>query len=475
MPLTSPSLRPLLTFLFAAVLAGPAALPAAGGCGCESGPYATAEGIARAIGWKLEWVVQLPFDTGRWSLEAVKVEDNAVIGQSTDGGVHFIRGGEGPDRGTVAWSGRAGRPSDPGYPPTLGPSLVLASRGFDVVAFERDSGDIRWHDRLAQPTSGPAVEIEDWVFVPTSSQRLLRLAANPHATPRRGPPPAADERRRRDEAGTRRTGPVLESKTPLLIDMGAAETDGSLQRVGPGLLCSIDSRGTLVSLFDGNSGWVRDELRTGGPPADGFLRRGTTLWLATSLGDIASVEAVAGRGFTIGWRQALRAKPDGQLLVDRNVLVVSLGAWGVEGRVAQSGSPLWRIDQPVSLLAAGGGLVWWIDATGRLSAVDIASGEPKARLPLGPFRFAVHNTRSTSLALATPEGVIALLSPPAGEAAGPPGGGEDGPQPARERADADEADEAAPADEMQDGADDRDDEPADEPSEFDDLFGDFGS
>jgi len=78
MPLTSPSLRPLLTFLFAAVLAGPAALPAAGGCGCESGPYATAEGIARAIGWKLEWVVQLPFDTGRWSLEAVKVEDNAV-------------------------------------------------------------------------------------------------------------------------------------------------------------------------------------------------------------------------------------------------------------------------------------------------------------------------------------------------------------------------------------------------------------
>ena len=397
-----------------AVLVIAAAVPSA-----RAGDICVAEKLAAASGWHLNWVVQLPFDTDRTQLESLSIGDGLVVATSGDGRVHAYRESPAPLPGTLAWSQRIGHAADPGLPAQVGPSLVLATRGRNLYSFDRETGDRLWADHLGRMPNAPAVEGDNWVYVPFGPLRVLRLTAYPTGRTRamlQAAARATDDAVAAENAKLARRRAALEDHAPLLVEAGTARAK-AIHRLAPYSVGWIGEEGMLVTLNDLENGWRRHELRLGSLAAGDLVHRNGSIWVALSSGDVIRVDSDPAEGLSVAWRAALPAMPTSQLLIDGDTLLVSLGEWGIEARSASSGDLLWSHDQPVHLLSAGGGMAWWFDAARRLVLTDLADGHTLTTLQPGRFQMPITNTVSDHLYLATTNGVVASLAPTAPSAA----------------------------------------------------------
>lgn len=381
----------------------------------RGGDICTAESLAAASGWHLNWVVQLPFDTDRTQLESLTISDDLVVATTGDGRVHAYHEGSSPLAGTLSWSHRIGHATEPGLPAQIGPSLVLATRGSNVYGFDLASGDRLWADRLGRMPNAAAVEGDNWVYVPYGPLRILRITAYPSGRPTsmiRAAALAAGDAAAVETAKNARRRALLEDQAPLLLEAGTS-TAKAIHRLAPYSVGWIGDEGMLVTLNDLENGWKRHELRLGSHAAGDLLQRDGAIWIALSSGDLIRVDSDPSEGLSVGWRAALPSLPSGELLVDGDTLLVSLGTWGVEARSATTGDLLWKRDQPAHFLAAGGGMAWWFDEVGRLNLVDLRNGATVARLHPGRFQMPIVNTVNDRLYLATHNGVVASLAPTA--------------------------------------------------------------
>lgn len=393
------------TSLLAVILA--AAVSTANG-----GDICVAEKIAAASGWRLNWVIQLPFDTDRTRLESLSISDSLIVATTGDGRVHAYHEGSSPLAGTLSWSQRIGHATAPGLPANIGPSLVIATRGSNIYGFDRSSGDRLWAERLGRMPNAPAVEGDNWMFVPYGPLRIMRLDAYPTGRPRSMVSLASqsgDDAAAVEAAKQGRSRAELESNEALLLEAGTSYAK-AVHRLEPFSVAWIGDEGMLVTLNDLENGWKRHELRLGSQAVGDLIHREGSIWMTLSSGDLIRVDSDPAAGLSVRWRAALPKMPAGDLLIDGEILLVSLDTWGIEARSAATGELLWTRDESLRMLAAGGGMAWFIDAVGRLLLVDLADGSSLAKLQPGRFQMPVTNTVTDRLYLATHDGVVASLA-----------------------------------------------------------------
>jgi hypothetical protein len=107
----------------------------------------------------------------------------------------------------------------------------------------------------------------------------------------------------------------------------------------------------------------------------------------------------------------LDGTPDAGPFLGGNTIVVSLGDDGLAAFTADTGSPVWRSPVAGRVLAVGGDRVWLIDHVGRLSAIDVATGERRARFCLGCLTMPIVNVVNDRLFLASADGLLVCLAP----------------------------------------------------------------
>lgn len=399
---------------------------------------------ARAAGLERQWIIQIPSGVGSWRLDRVTVGDGLVVAQTGDGGVHAIqaaRDPDGPPPGTLLWSQRIGTPGGPAGPAGIGPQLVTVARDLGIDAVDRRTGAVAWTKELGRLPGAAAVPAGDWVYAAVPNEGVLRLPVNPRRsaaspTPAGRTKPAAA---RGKQAAT--TVSFVESLEPRTINDGGEVTFAPVP-LADGVAWSTTD-GTFIALERTKQGWLRHELPLEAQLAGQPVVRGRTLfattgpsgapWPATlvrvELADPAAKDKPR-PGLAVAWRVALPDHPEGSPLLAGDTIVISLGPSGIAAFSAVTGRPLWHSDIMGQLVAAGGDRVWCLDATGRLSGLDLASGLRRARLCLAGLTLPVVNTASDTLVLAAPGGVIAGFTPITAPAVpAPAGGGPDATRP----------------------------------------------
>ena len=412
----SPPIRVAMAIVIAAI---PLAAPLTAGCPCGS---AADDRAAAVAGLVREWIVQLPFDSATARLEHVVVGDGLVAAQSTGGSVHAVRsataGAAGPRAGTVAWTRPIGDATGHAWPPTVGSRLVVVATETDVHAIDRDTGKLLWKLPTDATTAGAAVESEGWVYVPLQTQRLLRLPADPLAR-------QTVERPSTTRRGGAKSAPRMppESPEPLQIDLGG-RLDAWPMPLAGGVLWSTDVG--LFALEPMPPEWVRYAVPESGPPS--WIRRApvalagppvvrdTSIFVATANGGLTRIDLNASKdrtGLRAAWGVQLPDRPSSGPLVAGDVALVAFGPAGLAAFSTADGHKLWQSPLVGTLVAAMGGRAWLIDEVGRLTALDLSSGVRRLSLSLGCFTLPVVNNLTERLILASPEGLVASLAPPA--------------------------------------------------------------
>ena len=383
------------------------------------------EFTARAAGLERQWIIQIPSGVGSWRLERVTVGDGLVVAQTGDGGVHAIQAARGADDlppGTLLWSQPIGTPGGPAGPAGIGPQVVTVARDLGIDAIDRRTGAVAWTKQLGQLPGDAAVPAGDWVYASVPNEGILRLPVNPWQSA--ASPTLAGQTKtavaRGKQAAT--TASFVESLEPKTVNAGG-DVAFTPVPLADGVAWSTTD-GLFVALERTKQGWLRHELPLEAQVAGQPIVRGRTLfattgphgapWPATlariELADPAAKDK-SRPGLAMAWRVALPDHPEGSPLVAGDRIVLSLGPSGIAAFDALTGSLLWQSDIVGQLVAAGGDRVWCLDATGRLSGLDLASGIRRARLCLAGLSLPVVNTATDALVLAASGGVMISFAP----------------------------------------------------------------
>jgi len=299
--------------IFSASLAiAPSARAGGGICGTLAD-----ELTAERAGLELEWMVSLPIDHTQGGIEHVVIDDDLVIVQTGDGGVHAIHTGavtpDGRCNPQVIWSTHLGSPGQPIVAASAGPELVMVPRGNELYALERSTGQIRWQQHLQQSPIAGGAAVGEWVYQPQGSATVLRLPVNPWrdtgigsttVEARAGGAGARASRATAAAAMAARTGKgkptatltsaekrarmdATESLKPLPLNGG-----GSIERdmlpFGSGVLWSTRD-GTIISLQQGDRDWQREEFLLDSPQAGPLATRGAAIFATTTARDLAKL------------------------------------------------------------------------------------------------------------------------------------------------------------------------------------------
>lgn len=416
--------------LLAVVVAGliPAGAVMAEGCitGCLAGT-AGDEFTADAVGLAREWIIQLPGVAGGTQLSQVVVGDGLTVAQTTDGMAHAIAsapfaGGAAepaaPRAGSLLWSVRAGDSAGPSLRAGIGRDGVALPHLGGVTMVERATGQFRWQESFGDLPSAGAAVIGDWVYVTTDVSKIHRFAARPLRQPAAdGAAQAADGKK--GDAKAKKTAKKkrqrIENLEPLALEQGG---DGRVDfaataLAGGALWCTTD--GLLVTLQPTEVNWQRLEFDLVNPPAGPPVTRDRSIFAATTAGDLARIDLPKSlKQLDLTWHTVLPGPAVTGPFLAGDTLVLSLGELGLAAYSAETGAELWRSCLKGTILAVGGSRIWLIDEVGRLSAVDLANGEPRESLCLGPFKLGIVNTVSDRLILASPHGTIVCLAPRGG-------------------------------------------------------------
>ena len=391
---------------------------AGGGCPCDT---AVDEFAAAQSGLEREWLIQLPFDASMARVEHVVIGDGIVVAQTGDGNVHAVQaadGGEsGPRAGTLLWTHSIGHAGGPMPPAAIGPDLVTVARDKDLYALERATGQHRWHHRLGHLAGAGPAHAGGWVYLPVGAENMLRLPANPHRAAA-APTPAekTDKKKPAKGAARKKTSkdtakPSTESLLPVEIATDGVVHDPAQPYRGGVLWCT--TAGKLVSIEPGETGWQRNEFLLDRTPAGKPLVHEDTIFAATADGNLVRIDPLdrPGGGLRLTWRALLDAAPEPNLFLSGDKLVVSLGDEGLAVYSAATGELLGRTWFPGRIVSVCGGRIWLFDQVGRLSSIDLATGERRDRFCLGGFSFPVVNQSTDRLILASPNGVLVSLKP----------------------------------------------------------------
>lgn len=428
-----PAVFSALTLVTTLGLPAPAAF-AGGICGTLAD-----ELTAERAGLELEWMVSLPIDHTQGGIEHVVIDDDLVIVQAGDGGVHAIHTGpvtpDGRCNPQVIWSTHLGSPGQPIVTASVGPELVLVPRGNELYALERSTGQVRWQQHLGKsPIAGGAVAGE-WVYQPEGSATVLRLPTNPYRDTGIGPT-TAESRTGSRKAGARRADTVAadaartgkgkpvssltsaqkrarmdatESLKPLALN-GGGIIERPMIAFGSGVIWTARD-GKITSLQQGNRDWQRNEFYLDSPQAGPLATRGTSIFATTVNRDLARIDSLdAGAELRLNWRVLLDGQPeeDGPFVAgDR--LVVSLGEKGLRCYSTETGELLWANACPGEILAVMGDRIWVRDRTSHLSSIDLVTGVALKQYCFGAFDHLVVNHQTDRLILASPSGTLVCL------------------------------------------------------------------
>jgi len=378
-----------------------AATALGGGCGCGG---VADEFVAAESGLVREWIVQVPFDSSRSRLQRVTVGDGLIVTQSGDGGVQAIQTDAtagAPRPGSVLWSRSASAGGGPVSPVSIGSSLVTVAGGLGLDALDRRTGQVLWHAETGRPSAMAAVPVGEEVYVPAGSSGLQRLPVDPL---------------RLNGNGHRESGTDSDAADRPVIDAGG-DLAFPAQALGDGVMWMTES-GRLVFLQKRTNGWAREEFECGAAPVSPPVIRGRSVFVVLrgthdNTPRVARIDLLAQgrRRLQAGWWDPLPDQPDGGPLLAGDTLVVSLGPSGMIGFSAETGEQLWRSCVVGTLVSAGGDRAWVFDDMGRLTGIDLATGEPIDWLPLGCLTLPVVNTASDRLVLASPTGLVVSLAP----------------------------------------------------------------
>lgn len=386
---------------------------------------------AERAGLEVEWRVSVPIDHTQGGIEQILIEDDLVVVQAGDGGVHAIHTGpvapDGRCNPQVIWSVHHGSPGQPVVQGSIGAEMVMVARGNELWALDRSTGQIRWQRHLARsPIAGGAV-VGEWVYQPQGAATVLRVPANPwRDTGIRPAAPAAGSRRRPGSATADKTGkgkPVsqlsdaekrarmdaTESLEPMQLN-GGGTIERAMIPFGEGVLWTTRD-GTIVSLQQGDRDWQREEFRLDSPQAGPLATRGAAIFAATRARDLARIDSLeAGSELRLAWRVLLDGQPeeDGPFVAGDRV-IVSLGDDGLRCYSTENGDLLWANRCPGRILAVAADRIWVEDRTSHLSSFDLATGEPISCYTFGPFTRMVVNHATDRLILAADSGTIVCL------------------------------------------------------------------
>lgn len=389
---------------------------------CLCGTAADSLAASRA-GLDIEWLVQVPFDASRATLEHVVIDSDLVVVQTGDGNVVAVEAGgqqpQAPAAGTILWKHAIDEDTGPFQPAAIGPDLVAVAHGEGVHAFDRSTGQVLWSHRFSHLADAGAAVSLGWVYTPFGDGKMMRLPSNPLRTPTAdtdagaataadaagdGKPAAKPPRKK-----SRPRSQKVESLEPLVLAAGGAVSLQPQPFQGGVLWCTAD--GTLVVLDPSGDGWRRNEFFLGRPPAGRPLVHDGAIFVATAEGDLARIESRedAAGSLRIGWHVFLDAEPEATLFAAGERLVVPLGDAGIAVFSTKSGEPLWRSPVQGRVVAVAAGRIWLIDAMGKLVGVDLETAAPRDRFCLGGFTFPVVNQATDRLILASPTGAVVSL------------------------------------------------------------------
>lgn len=290
----------------------------------------------------------------------------------------------------------------------------------------------------------------DWAYAPLSGDGVMRLPTNPNR-----PPVSADADRRTGRRGTAEAADpsAAAALKPLSLDAAGRVESAPIAYEGGVVWCTEAGRIVAVVPADKavtGSEWTRIEFDLNAPPAGPLVVRGSTIYAATTQGDLARIDDLPPNDvheFSLTWHVVLPQPPEGGLLVGDDTVAISLGDEGIMAFAAASGEQRWRSCTAGRLVSITGQRLWCVDRVGRLAGLDLASGMPSVWLCLGSFTLPVTNTVDGRLILASPDGLVVSLAPRRTVAAAPP---PEPPQPTwkpgDERAAPADADEATPVD-----------------------------
>jgi hypothetical protein len=488
--------------IFSASLAiAPSARAGGGICGTLAD-----ELTAERAGLELEWMVSLPIDHTQGGIEHVVIDDDLVIVQTGDGGVHAIHTGavtpDGRCNPQVIWSTHLGSPGQPIVAASAGPELVMVPRGNELYALERSTGQIRWQQHLQQSPIAGGAAVGEWVYQPQGSATVLRLPVNPWrdtgigsttVEARAGGAGARASRATAAAAMAARTGKgkptatltsaekrarmdATESLKPLPLN-GGGTIERDMLPFGSGVLWSTRD-GTIISLQQGDRDWQREEFLLDSPQAGPLATRGASIFATTTARDLARIDSLdAGSELRLAWRVLLDGQPeeDGPFVVGDRI-VVSLGEKGLRCYSTETGDLLWANCCPGEILAVMGERIWIRDRTSHLSSIDLATGEPRQVYCFGAFEHLVVNHQTDRLILASPSGMLVCLK---AKGAGAPKAWSNLqplPEPEVKAKPTRPAPQPNPPEHLQGNANAFDDEPAAEPADTDtEADGGFGA
>lgn len=385
-----------------AVAIGPTACSRLFATECRCGALGD-DAVAATSGWRMEWVVQLPFDSTRSRLVHVATTADLVVAQSDDGGVHAVVASPGPRNGMVAWSKRIEADGGEVLPAAIGPSVVAVASGRSLYGLRIADGSVGFSETSAGFfENGPAVS-GDFVFAPIAGGGIRKVTADP-TTNVAGSLTLATH------------GPVHASPFPI-------SSKG---------IAWINDAGTLVELVprtDSSTDWTRNSIDLQSPAAGRPVVNGDSMIVVTQVGDLIWLKRPTPRRpaeakrrkeaeppiqpppMQVRWRMPLPSRPDGTLLFDDGVAFVSMGPAGIVAVAIETGLTLWRLEKPMKMLAVGKGGLWCLDAVGRLVLLDAKTGSRLACMDLEGFTLPVVSSQPGRLLLASPEGLLASLAP----------------------------------------------------------------
>ncbi len=399
---------------------------------CLYGTAADQVAAAQA-GLGIEWLVQVPFDASRSTLEHVVIDSDLVVVQAGDGNVVAVQAGaarpDAPLPGTILWKHPIDAGAGPFQPAAIGPDLVAVAHGDGVHAFDRTTGQVLWSRRFPHLADAGAAVSGGWVYTPFGEGKLMRLPTNPFRTSS----PTGDQRAAATaESGSdgkpaakparkkgRPRAQKVESLEPVVLEAGGSVSLQPQPFKGGVLWCTDD--GTLVVLDPSGDGWRRNEFFLDRPAAGRPLVHDGAIFVATAEGDLARIESRedAAGSLKLAWHMFLDAAPGATLFAAGERLVVPLGDDGIAVLSTKTGDPIWRGPMCGRIMAVAAGRIWLVDPVGGLVSLDLETGEIRDRLCLGGFTFPVINQATDRLILASPSGAIVSLAPAATPASRP--------------------------------------------------------
>ena len=185
-----------------------------------------------------------------------------------------------------------------------------------------------------------------------------------------------------------------------------------------------DTTGMLKATVKDEKQWRQLEFDLGSPVTGGMVVRDRSVFVATQQGELFRIDEPDGAPFAFKqvWRVTLPYRPAAGPLVGGDTVAISLGGDGIMAFSAIDGRERWRSCHAGRLVSITGNRVWCIDAVGRLSSLDLATGMPGEWMCLGSFTLPVVNTVNDRLILASPDGLLVSLAPRRTVSAVPPPG-----------------------------------------------------